>query len=794
MLQGLVPGIPTKTDNKVQFLNKDINEHNYDSKIIDFNNIEHQNDLNFTMHQYNCCGGGVVLDEMFHSYYQVGAGYEYYPQDHSQFLHDHYDNDANCFNNFVIQVYNSFGKHSYTAVICDNYVNHDGAVGYYHIGYDNFHDIVQRPMSFTNYGYQLDGQWAHVVYIHGDLQDKVTGYYLYTHSIDDSPHILTPFKLHIQGILQIVRTVTLRMVAISQYNLNVQTTESNNTELAFENYVKDLKAYENHGCSYKDHITNIIDTLLDSSEDTMGYDCISEFAMHTNTSCNNPELDTTKAVHSPSWGPHCPSTTNQHADNRTCSDFNYPDKKVGFINVEATDFSFFGPDREVVKLDSIEKLIKTADTILSTGVPNYQEARIPIESGLNVQAWERYFHDYADKRLLQYIRFGFPLSLIDSHELCNKEAINHFSAIQYPDHVLEYLNKEKALGALLGPVNHPIHDQYHCSPLLTRPKDTNKRHVILNLSHPYGNSVNDHVDKDKFDSVAFALKFPSIDNITQDIVNHKGDTVLFKVDVARAFRNLRVDPADALKLGIRWADAFFVDLSVAFGWKHGSGSFQILSDAIAHIMAKKGVNMHCYIDDYIVVTSRSEAVDQFTTLCDLLHELGLPINGDKLTPPSTRITCLGIDINIDNNTMSIAQDKVDEIYNECLAVSNKTVLSKQAFQSLLGKLIYIQKCVKPSRIFINRILHLFRSNSHSRKIQLTPDFHKDIQWFLEFLPSFNGISYIHKPSVDDSQSSFWMPVLQAWVQYGGVGCMPPLYTAVLTLISQLSTSKCSILL
>ena len=260
--------------------------------------------------------------------------------------------------------------------------------------------------------------------------------------------------------------------------------------------------------------------------------------------------------------------------------------------------------------------------------------------------------------------------------------------------------------------------------------------------------MNDHVNKDKFDSVAFALKFPNIDNITQDIVNHEGDVVLFKVDVARAFRNLRVDPADALKLGIRWADAFFVDLSVAFGWKHGSGSFQILSNAIAHIMAKRGVKMHCYIDDYIVVTSKFEASDQF------LEELGLPMNGDKLTPPSKRITCLGIDIDINNNTMSIAQDKVNAIYTECLAVSNKTVLSKQAFQSLLGKLIYIQKCVKPSRIFINRILHLFRSNSHLRKIHLTHDFHKDIQWFLEFLPSFNGISYIHKARVDDSQSLF----------------------------------------
>ena len=104
--------------------------------------------------------------------------------------------------------------------------------------------------------------------------------------------------------------------------------------------------------------------------------------------------------------------------------------------------------------------------------------------------------------------------------------------------------------------------------------------------------------------------------------------------------------------------------------------------------------------------------------------------------------------------MNITQDKLKTILNECLAVSKKTYLSKQAFQSLLGKLIYVQKCVKPSRVFVNRILELFRNNSHQRKIHLTSEFHKDIRWFLAFLPTYNGVSYINKPSIDDNQSLF----------------------------------------
>ena len=41
-----------------------------------------------------------------------------------------------------------------------------------------------------------------------------------------------------------------------------------------------------------------------------------------------------------------------------------------------------------------------------------------------------------------------------------------------------------------------------------------------------------------------------------------------------------------------------------------------------------------------------------------------------------------------------------------------------------------------------------------RRIPLTEDFHKDIQWFLKFLPSYNGISYIRKRKVDAEQSLY----------------------------------------
>ena len=122
---------------------------------------------------------------------------------------------------------------------------------------------------------------------------------------------------------------------------------------------------------------------------------------------------------------------------------------------------------------------------------------------------------------------------------------------------------------------------------------------------------------------------------------------------------------------------------------HRSGSLQILSDAIAHIMAKKGVKLHCYIDDYIVVTSKLQAIKQCSDLCDLLHELGIPL--DKLSPPTKKLMYSGIDIDIDNNTIS-------------------NLFTSKSVSNLLEYLL-----IGYSRF------------SHHKKIHLTPDSPRDIQ-------------------------------------------------------------------
>ena len=164
-----------------------------------------------------------------------------------------------------------------------------------------------------------------------------------------------------------------------------------------------------------------------------------------------------------------------------------------------------------------------------------------------MRAWESRLEDYPDKIVINYLKFGFPLSLVSHEGLNNKQVTNYYSSIAFPQTIQEYFDKEVSLGAILGPVDEMEAEEVHCSPLMTHPKDVDKRRVILDLSYPGGASLYDHVDRDKFDQKHFALKLTCIDDIVRDIAN-ASDPVLFKVDVARAFRNLQVDPADCIKL------------------------------------------------------------------------------------------------------------------------------------------------------------------------------------------------------------------------------------------------------
>ena len=77
--------------------------------------------------------------------------------------------------------------------------------------------------------------------------------------------------------------------------------------------------------------------------------------------------------------------------------------------------------------------------------------------------------------------------------------------------------------------------------------------------------------------------------------------------------------------------------------------------------------------------------------------------------PTKHKTCLGIDVNIND------QANIDNIHDKCLVVHGKNIVIKHFSICPVETIIYVQKCVKPTRVFINKIfgfLGMVNKNLH----------------------------------------------------------------------------------
>ena len=196
-----------------------------------------------------------------------------------------------------------------------------------------------------------------------------------------------------------------------------------------------------------------------------------------------------------------------------------------------------------------EKVFDVHRQIKASGTFNFMKSQIQISSQLKPDIWERHLTGFWDSQLLFLIRYGFPLDYDYNSPLTSVDK-NHTSATQFADDVQAYLTEEKAFGAILCPFKEPPSDNLHISPFLTREKPgASHRRVIVDLSFPHGYSVNNGVQSDKYLGTPFLLTLPTIDNITNQVKKLGKGCYLYKIDLSRAFRHVKLDPNDYNLLG-----------------------------------------------------------------------------------------------------------------------------------------------------------------------------------------------------------------------------------------------------
>ena len=171
-------------------------------------------------------------------------------------------------------------------------------------------------------------------------------------------------------------------------------------------------------------------------------------------------------------------------------------------------------------------------------------------------------------------------------------------------------------------------------------------------------------------------------------------------------------------------------------------------------------NLYNYIDD-LVYTGLPGVIHQlYNTLLALLQDLGLEISISTLIEPTHIAVCLGIEINLVNRTLQIPKEKLTQIQQICQQYVSKKKVTKNQFQSLLGSLLYITKCVKPARFFLNRMLQLLRDNTDKTRIYLNADFFEILTDLTLFWASIMALPFMTTKLY--VQQFSWMPAFKVW--------------------------------
>ena len=349
-------------------------------------------------------------------------------------------------------------------------------------------------------------------------------------------------------------------------------------------------------------------------------------------------------------------------------------------------------------------------------------------------------------------REGFDIGFVGPFSATRPR--NLLSARSNPSSVSEAVLKEVSRGHTSGPFAEPPLTPFHCSPLGAVPKKDGTFRIILDLSSPRGQSVNEGISKEQF-----SVKYSSFDDAVSLVRSFGAYTFMAKLDIKHAFRLCPVRPDQWSLLGYCWDGQYFVDTRLPFGSRSSPFIFNAFADLLLWILVFVCAvpSIIHYLDDFFLCASSSEECQaHMDTMVSLFSELGVPLAVDKTVGPATSVTYLGIEIDSSNLSIRLPVDKFEELLSLLALWKGKKKCTKRELLSLIGSLSFAAKVVKPGRMFLRRLIDLSTTVSQlNHHVSLSSESRADILWWLEFLPSWNGVCIIQSEPVSSISISLY---------------------------------------
>lgn len=421
----------------------------------------------------------------------------------------------------------------------------------------------------------------------------------------------------------------------------------------------------------------------------------------------------------------------------------------------------------------IDKLINDIATIRRSGVPNMDGKKIPVDSELVPEAWDKMLVRYFDHdEILSGVKYGWDLSF-PSEPLPKDATRNHPSALKHEGDIDKYVEKELQFGALVGPLPDNLPFPTFCSPFGSVPKPkTNSTRTITDCSQ-HSAGINNWIDPHFHRGREWHMHLPTGQNIVQDISRVRRENpgkkiLLFKIDMSRYYRFFVLCPGQSVFFCVQWRGRRYLDRACSFGNRGACLCSQRASNAIAWIFRtqvepRPGVpnsgrfcccrddcdcgDLVCrpYVDDLSVAAPEDVAHYLFGMLLAIIKTLGLQASKTpgNIVPPTEIAVVLGVQYNLVDNTVSLPPEKLADTISLLFIWLGKDTATKRELKSIIGKLLYCSRVVAPGRLFLGRMLDTERRAARlDAPVPLDNNFRLDCEWWHENINQWNGISIL----------------------------------------------------
>ena len=374
--------------------------------------------------------------------------------------------------------------------------------------------------------------------------------------------------------------------------------------------------------------------------------------------------------------------------------------------------------------------------------------------------------------VVQGLKYGFDIGF--RGQTVPTQPKNLRSAMDNEELVTQAILKEIRRGHTAGPFSDPPFTVVHCSPLGAVVKKDGTCRLVLDLSQPKGCSINEGILKEDY-----AVEYTHFDRAT-DMVKVAGQNCyLSKLDIKHAFRLIPVHSSQWRLLCYLWNENYFVDVVLPFGLRSSPGIFgQFARLVLWVIVTKYGIVMIVnYADDFFLVGGQDKQIaqQQLDTVILAFDEMGVPLAKEKIVGPVHNLTYLGIGINSNDLTIEITKERYEETMSLLPRWLQRRTCTKRELLSLIGKLSFVCKIVRPGRIFLRRLIDLSKTVQELHlHVTLNSEARADIHWWHAFLPSWSRISIILDPQrvlssdiklfTDASDRGFGAIFNKAWIQ------------------------------